>query len=191
MTLDDTLHLIESVNAHVEELEKGIDDITAQTAGEISDVLRNTKVTSCVFETIHDALRKQTSDVLQAHASGRQAAEDYRALFEFAPDAYLVTDHAGIILNFNFTAELTFGLPADLLSGRPLALLIAQCDRVDLAKLLTKLKDPQRLQWQTTCYPWNWPPFKSGISVSSTREGNGKPTRLRWLIRDISDQCPG
>jgi PAS domain S-box-containing protein len=54
------------------------------------------------------------------------AEETYRALFESAPDAVLVVDHAGSIVALNPQAERMFGYAADELRGQPIERLLPE-----------------------------------------------------------------
>jgi PAS domain S-box-containing protein len=58
--------------------------------------------------------------------SGRLPDSDglFEKLFEFSPDAIVVTDQAGIILRANAQAERMFGYPRKELTGQPVELLI-------------------------------------------------------------------
>src|SRR4051794_34850584 len=55
-----------------------------------------------------------------AHAVDAER-QRYRELFDFAPDAYLLTDEVGVIRQANRAALRLFGVRGDLLRGRPLA----------------------------------------------------------------------
>ncbi|HZQ06737.1 MAG TPA: PAS domain-containing protein [Anaerolineae bacterium] len=50
----------------------------------------------------------------------------YEILFELAPQAYLVTDHLGLIQNANATAMEMFGIDLDSMVGLPLGMLLPE-----------------------------------------------------------------
>ena len=71
----------------------------------------------------HDAER------LQAETALRKSEEIQRSLFEHAPDAILVTDQNGRIVQANTQAEATFGYRREELVGQSVDLLVPECSR--------------------------------------------------------------
>src|SRR5579862_123152 len=55
-----------------------------------------------------------------------QAAERYRRLLEFAPDAMVVVDREGRIVLVNTQTEKTFGYNARELAGQPVEILVPE-----------------------------------------------------------------
>src|SRR5204863_1681766 len=63
----------------------------------------------------------------------------YQELFEFAPDAYLVTDTVGAIREANRGAAELLGIPSGLLLGKSLALFVAAEARSTFRSQLNRL----------------------------------------------------
>jgi PAS domain S-box-containing protein len=69
--------------------------------------------------------RKQAEVFRNAIELKRQGAEKrFQDLFQFSPDAILITDSNGIIIMANSRAETTFGYPLEELVGRPVETLV-------------------------------------------------------------------
>jgi PAS domain-containing protein len=78
---------------------------------------------------LRDALGEQEARLEElcrrvAHLEGARQADleslvRYRELFEFAPDPYLVTDLAGVVLQANQAATVLFNRPREFLVGTP------------------------------------------------------------------------
>jgi len=123
-------------------------------------------------------------------AATRQALDAerrrYAELFEKAPDAYLVTDEHGCVVEANHRAGTLFNIDPLFFAGKPLACFISAADRIQFRDLIT-LMDAARIETQLRIVPHKgqerW--------VSATAQGRSKGTRerpiIRWLLRDIHD----
>jgi PAS domain S-box-containing protein len=108
----------------------------------------------------------------------------YRELFEFAPEAYLVTDRAGSITEANRAACALLGEESPV--GEPLVERVADEDRDTFGELLAGVREGQpadkvRLR------------LRSGSSLAPRVSASAAPWRgdrghVLWLIRDISDR---
>jgi PAS domain S-box-containing protein len=113
----------------------------------------------------------------------------YQELFDFAPDAYVITDVSGVIREANMAAARLFGIPRGYLAGKPLVSFIdvdarrtfrTQLDclcgneQVANSTLELKLRDGAALP--------------IAVRVAAVRERGGRCAALRWMIRDISEQ---
>jgi len=67
-----------------------------------------------------EELRAQQDAIQDAQRQIEVERNRYRALFEFAPDPYLVTDSSGTIEQANTAAAEFLGVPAALLIGKPM-----------------------------------------------------------------------
>ncbi|MDX1605953.1 MAG: PAS domain S-box protein [Candidatus Competibacterales bacterium] len=111
----------------------------------------------------------------------------FRELFEFAPDAYLVTDAGGVIQRANWTAVDLFGVPGDRLIGQSLQAFLEQSTRADFRAALQRLDDERRLSgWETLLQHADG----DGVPVlvnAVVCPGSGETPRVYWLLRDFSD----
>jgi PAS domain S-box-containing protein len=113
----------------------------------------------------------------------------YQALFDFAPDGYLVTNPTGIVQEANRAASALLGVRQDFIVGKPLATFVARGDRRAFRTRLTQLRDEERVQaWEVRLQPKDCAPIHAAITVAAVRDLLGKPAGLRWLIRDITDR---
>jgi PAS domain S-box-containing protein len=112
----------------------------------------------------------------------------YRELFEFAPDAYLVTDPAGIIQDVNFAATVLFGCPKEFVRSKPLPFYLSPGSRHGFFARLARLSTNREtsLSWEVYLQPPRSPPLYVQLSATAIAGPEGTPTGLRWLIRDIT-----
>ena len=129
----------------------------------------------------------------QAEISAMQATLEherhYCDLFDFAPDAYVVTNSGGKIREANLAAARLLGVDRDRLAGRSLTSFVARKDWHLFQNELLKLRNVDRLQeWALRMQPAQGEPFDASMRVTAVREMDVTPVSLRWLIRDVTAQ---
>lgn len=141
-------------------------------------------------------------DTLQEHEAQEPAAleemaerlamerQRYRALFDFAPDAYLTTDTNSIIIDANVAAGELFRIPSTRLIGKPLSVYLNSEGRHQLYSTLKEIQPGTIIRdWETRLTPRHTDPVDISISITLLIEVDhqGEPTRqLRWLLRDVT-----
>jgi len=113
----DSFSLFSSVKAARELLRRKLDDGTTQAQGELAAGLQ-------AIEALWEELRTCSDEL----ASERQR---YTEFFEYAPDAYLVTDPQAIVREANRAAAELLAMPARALSGKPLVSFVPEEGRRD------------------------------------------------------------
>src|SRR5581483_11759267 len=139
------------------------------------------------LEIAEEELRQQTEELLAARAHAEQERRRYQALFEFAPDGYLITDREGIILEANEAALVLLRVPPNFLPGKPLRVFIAQAETKEFHARLTHLLQTEKTEeWELSVQPRSGAAFAAGLRVAPVIDANGKVMTLRWLLRDIT-----
>src|ERR1700704_1997416 len=105
MRENDSFSLFSTVKVVRELLQRKIDDGGGPARGELEAGLQE-------IEALWEELRTQSQEL----ASERQR---YSEFFEYAPDAYLITDCHGTISDANRAAAELLGIAARTLIGRP------------------------------------------------------------------------
>jgi two-component system sensor kinase len=107
----------------------------------------------------------------------------WRALFDFAPDGYLVTDANGTIREANLMACTLLGVQRAHLRHKPLVVFVPMAGRRPLRMLLNQLAagDGRPRAFQSVLLPRGGAPFGAEIRVAGTIE-------LRWMVRDVNEQ---
>jgi two-component system cell cycle sensor histidine kinase/response regulator CckA len=130
-------------------------------------------------------LAQQNEELLAAREALEIERHRYRELFDEAPFAYLVTDANGVVQETNLAAATLFSASRTSLQGKPLPLLIAQEDRPGFRALLRELRTrPDRREAEVRL-------GSVARMVSVTAEPDerpGRPLRLRWVLRDVTDR---
>lgn len=134
-----------------------------------------------------EELRRQNEELANTRDALEAERNRYSDLFEFAPDAYLVTDEAGMIRAANHAAASLFNLPQELLRNKPLSNFISEEERKAFRKQLLQLKASSGSQeWSFRIQPRNAQPFFASLTVTLTQDDESSAPTLRWLMRDIT-----
>jgi PAS domain S-box-containing protein len=121
------------------------------------------------------------------HAALLAAIDRYRALFQFAPDPYLVTDERGTIEEANAAAGNLLGIEcADLARKSLIAYLDSDARRVFYAQLASLRGGVGRIdKWVLTLESRDGRTVPVEATVSAGTGADGKAA-LCWLLRDTS-----
>lgn len=113
--------------------------------------------------------------------------ERYRELFRFAPEAYLVTDAAGVIQEANAAAARLLEVRIDRLRGRALETLVRGGGSRDFRGELRRLaRSGRRRSWELEMERPGGRVCPVGCTVVAIRSGEDRLASLHWIIRDLS-----
>jgi PAS domain S-box-containing protein len=154
-------------------------------------------------EALHTALEELRVTEEELRIQNEQLAESqmlveaervrYAELFQLAPDAYLVTDAAGVIAEANHAAAALLHVPGDNLGGRPLAVFVPASARDEFRTRMEAASTLGRLdEWETWLQPRG---AAAAVPVSCTvaavHDAAAGATGLRWLVRDVTERRRG
>ncbi len=138
------------------------------------------------LQVIEEELRNNNEMLVDAQRVLDDERQRYRDLFEFAPDAYLVTDKNGLVLEANQSATAMFAISHQDLMNKPLLVFVAPTDHKVFEHLLATLNKQNVIQSQEL----RLLPRHGGEIIASAKvtpaEDQGKKSSLRWVIRDIT-----
>jgi PAS domain S-box-containing protein len=134
-------------------------------------------------------LRQQNEELNATHLEVDIERQRYRELFELAPDAYLVTDLAGIIGEANQTASRLFGIAPQFLTGKALAAYVSTEDRPRFRALLSESLPTTGIRTaQFRLRSRGGTRWYAELTYCVAHGTEGKPAGFRWLIRDVTEQ---
>jgi PAS domain S-box-containing protein len=112
----------------------------------------------------------------------------YRELFELAPDAYLVTDLAGVIQDLNYAATVLFGCAKDYIRRKPLPFYLTPNSRHGFFARLARLSTGREssLSWEAYLQPPRSTPLYVVLNATVIAGREARPEGLRWLVRDMT-----
>ncbi|MBC1276051.1 PAS domain-containing protein [Nostoc sp. UCD121] len=150
--------------------------------------LKELEATSKTLEIATEKLSEQTQKLVNVQARLREEYKRYQDLFEFIPNAYLVSDTQGKIQSANHAAAILFNLQQRFLVNKLLVCFIAIEERQAFRCLLSQMHECECDYVQELILhiqPRKCEPFEAAMTVARIRDVKGKLTGLRWMVRDI------
>ncbi|PHM06920.1 PAS domain-containing protein [Nostoc sp. 'Peltigera malacea cyanobiont' DB3992] len=126
--------------------------------------------------------------MVNVQARLREEYKRYQDLFEFIPNAYLVSDIQGKIQSANRASATLFNLQQRFLVNKPLVCFIAVEERQTFRCQLNQMHRSEcdyMQEWILRIQPRDCEPFEAAITVAPIRDVKGNLTGLRWMVRDI------
>ena len=135
-----------------------------------------------------EELSQQSEELSSARLAAEEDRRRYLELFAYAPDAYLVTDPMGIIIEANERAGALFKASPGSLIGKSMVLFIAKADRKAFFARLTRLSDSGGLgNWEIYFRARKGKSFPAHVDITAVRGPKGRLFGFRWLIRDATE----
>ncbi|WP_414620170.1 PAS domain-containing sensor histidine kinase [Calothrix sp. CCY 0018] len=142
------------------------------------------------LEELHVAeeeLLQQNEQLVEYQQEINNERQRYQELFDFAPDAYLITDTYGKILEANRAASQLLTIERKKLAGKLIIIFVPQATRREFRKKLRYLYERKQIKdWEIDLQNYQKNSFNCEISASSINDKNGRCVGMRWLLRDVS-----
>ncbi len=137
------------------------------------------------IEVYEEELTVQNSELESQRFEIEKQRRRYEDLFNFAPEAYLVTDLHGVIREGNQMAARLLNISQDHLIGKPLVMFIEENNRKRFRLLLSSLQEI--FDFDIRVQPFKAQPIEVGVRMASIKDKFGKPFEIRWVLRDITE----
>ncbi|HEY9612959.1 response regulator [Allocoleopsis sp.] len=142
------------------------------------------------YEEMQTSLEASTvveEEILQQSEQAVAERDRYYDLFQFAPDAYLLTDANALILEANASARKLLNIRPNSLVRMPLAGFVPQEERRAFRSYLNQMRQLQPVEdLEISLCPRDSEPFAAQLKVAIARDSSGDIEALRIGIRDIS-----
>ena len=113
--------------------------------------------------------------------------QKYFELFDFAPDAYFITDARGVIREANIAATQLLGVRAQFLTGKSLPGFFDEPARKVYRHQLDQLCGSERSDdWEISLQPRHGSPTAVSVSIGRIARNDDRVVGYRWVVRDIS-----
>jgi PAS domain S-box-containing protein len=153
----------------------------------MSEALQDLSITLEELQIADEELRQQNEELALARQLAEVERQRYQELFDFAPDAYLLTDRAVIVQEANHAAAALLAVPQQHLRGKPLLVFVDQAEQQALYDHLRRLSRPGEVSnWEMRLRPRRGEPLDVAVSVGIVHHALGHPVAFRWLLRDVS-----
>jgi PAS domain S-box-containing protein len=143
-----------------------------------------------IYEELQTSLEASTvieEELLQQSEQVVAERQRYYDLFQFAPDAYLLTDANGLILEANAAARKLLNIRQNSLVRMPLASFVPMVERPAFRSYLNQMRQLQPVEdLEITLCPRDGELFAAQLKVAIACDSSGYIEALRIGIRDIS-----
>ena len=180
MNAENFARRLEDMRRHVESI-RGTSDVSSAAFEELLVAVEELRVAE-------EELRQKNDELTVAHAEAAGERRRYQHLFQYAPDAYLLTDLNGIIREANHSAANLLGVQPRFLVGKRLVSFVAPEDRSRLRGEIGRWQsEPAAKSIELRLQPRGGQTFEASLTLSVARGGpRDKAFGFRWLVRDIS-----
>jgi PAS domain S-box-containing protein len=168
----DSFELFNSVKTVRQLLQRKLDGNAGDAQGELEAGLQE-------IEALWEELRLRADEL----ASERQR---YSEFFEYAPDAYLVTDSHGTVRDANRAAAELLGVAARSLAGKPLANYVHEDSRRDFRTHVVRASaqpDGEVSAWRGALQGPDGRSLPAQFRVRAMPVADGGLAPLCWLVR--------
>lgn len=174
----------------VSALNRCAQDLPGSVESLLPFVAENLSIACEELNVAEEELRQQNDELVTARLTVEEQRQRYQELFEFAPDAYLVTDGLGVIRVANRAASGVFGLARTYVREKPLAAFVLPEEQRDFRSQL------EVIHQRTDQSVWTFEtrlrsrghrePTDVSIRVGVERDG-ASIVRMLWLVRDVTE----
>jgi two-component system phosphate regulon sensor histidine kinase PhoR len=152
----------------------------------VDEAIEDLRTTVEEFRVVDEELRAQNEELATAQLALEVERARLADLFDEAPDAYVVTDAHGKIVDANRPSARLFGADPAYVESKPITIFVAPADRRSIRTLIARARreptDPvvARIKRQDGVLIW-------GEFHASVVDRPDDP-ELRWLVRDVTDR---
>ena len=175
----------------VEDAEENAAPQPRRPRGLLPQALEELQASMEELRVAEEEMRVQNEELSRGRLRLEAERQRYQDLFDFAPDAYLVTSMDGTILEANRAASQMLGISTRFLKKRSLGTLIAPPNLADYQPRLRALSvsgEGMFPEWVVQMRRRPSGKFAAAITAARFQGLLGQESTLRWLIRDISER---
>lgn len=139
---------------------------------------------SISIEEMHAA----EQELIEANKRLEEERWRYKELFDFAPDAYLITNFYGVIKEANRAASVFLRVGQDFMIGKPLQVFLDKSCLDIFRTNVEHLRQGKNIQgFEAYIVPRDGKPLPVAISVNPIREPDRSLIGLRWMLHDMTE----
>ncbi len=181
---------VQSASERMKELHAAAGSPPTHQRGLLPETFEELQISLEELEVASEELRRQNEEMISTRHDLEVERHRYQELFDFAPDAYLVTDANGVITSANRAASTLFAVALNFVKGKPLANFVADYNRTRFREILSTIRQQQPVDmvWSFDVQPRHNQPIPVEIRAGLMHSLPDDVTGIRWLLRDISSR---
>ncbi|MFB2773108.1 ATP-binding protein [Pelatocladus sp. BLCC-F211] len=187
MNASELTQQIKAVRQRADALENHANTSPLPSSEILHDSLEELNTALEELRVAEEEVRQQNEELRNIRYALDVERQRYKELFDFAPDAYLVTNTEGKILEANRTATTLFKISQKYIQGKLLINFVPENQRRAFRSQLISLQQIKQIQdWEIPMLTREQTEFDAAISVTTMCDREGNPQGWCWLIRDIT-----
>jgi PAS domain S-box-containing protein len=189
MNVDMFSRHIQAINERLVEMYRGA-SISVQEQSDLllPSAFKELAITSEELQVAVEELSEQAEELVTLRSQIEAEHQRYKDLFDFMPNAYLVTDTNGKIQEANRAAATLLNVEQWYLMDKLLINFIPIQERPVFRSKLERLNSCDWVQEFSGCLQSrNGELFDASLSVAPVRNSQGSLVSLHWIVRDITD----
>jgi PAS domain S-box-containing protein len=152
------------------------------------EALEDLRVALEELRVAEEELRHQNEELAATHVELDLERRRFEELFEFAPNAYFVTDSMGIIIQCNRSACSLLRVLPRFLPGKALATYITNEDRPRFRNLIAAIRADGRSRTAAfKLQPREGDIVDVELTYSAGQPAVGAANQIRWMARDVTE----
>jgi PAS domain S-box-containing protein len=138
------------------------------------------------LQVMQEELEVQNEEIEASRSEAVLQSQRYQELFDFAPDAYVVTDEKFIIQEANLATVELLNLRPDFIIGKLLVSFVCDNDRRSFRSLIMQIAE--KTDFEICLKPRDASEITVSVRVAPIQDSSGHITGYRWILRDISPE---
>jgi len=189
MNVDFFTKYVEAIHGRLHQLYRDANSLNLPNTDLLPVALKELGIVSEELQVAVEELTEQTEELLATREYLEIERQRYQDLFEFAPDAYLVTDLEGKIREANRAACHLLNISQKFIIGKSLIVFIAEDERWTFRRELNQQRPKDRTQeFEVSLQPREGEVLTAALRVTPILDRQDQQVGLRWLLRDISQE---
>jgi len=188
LRVDEITHQIEAMHNRLVVLDQKASQLPLLSHNLLEESFEELRTALEELQVAQEHLLQQNQELLTARQAVEAQRQRYQALFDFAPDAYLVTDINGTIQEANCAATTLLNVSQKSLVGKLLLSFVPLENRPTFRSQLKQVchEIGSVQEWEVRLCSSNGEAFDAAVRVAAFQEQQSKPLSLCWLVRDVS-----
>ncbi len=154
----------------------------------LPSALKELGIVSEALQIAIDELDRQRHQVAQLQTDLQAERQRYQSLFEFIPDACVITNPTAAIEGLNSAGASLLNAQPQAIMNKPLASLIVSEDLPLFQAKLAQIAQQERVEFSVRLYRRPTTFFNAALTIQVVRNADGEIAYLQWLIRDITER---
>lgn len=169
--------------------ERRFDDHPTWTDADVDDLSAQLFANIEQLQIAEEELRQQNEELERSRLLLEYAQSRYQELFEFAPDAYLVTDLFGSIRELNRAASALLGVTGGYGPGKPLVSFVHPGQRTMVRTMISTFSGGGgAATWDFDLVGRDGVDIPVSARIVRSQPEVGQSAGLLWIIRDVTSQ---